>query len=97
MLAKENTACAVELQPHEALHPVHRADAHVGRQLRRARDSQRAVDAIEKYINGNGSRPPKEIRETVDRIFLARRTPLVVWTMRQRARRIYLKDIVKGG
>ena len=65
---KRNTACAVanfsrtrRFIPFTAQRESWRN--YDGREIRKG-----AVDAIEKYINGNGSRPPKEIRETVDRI-----------------------------
>jgi K+-transporting ATPase ATPase B chain len=63
-----------------------------GREIRKG-----AVDAIEKYIGGNGSAPPKEMRETVDRISRQGGTPLVVADGGRALGVIYLKDIVKGG
>ena len=70
VLAKEKYGLrGRELQPHEAHFIPFTAQTRMsgvnydGREIRKG-----AVDAIEKYINGNGSRPPKEIRETVDRI-----------------------------
>ncbi len=56
-----------------------------------------AVDAIEKYVNGNGSHAPRELREIVDRISRAGGTPLVVADNQRPLGVIYLKDIVKGG
>ncbi|MEK7831570.1 MAG: potassium-transporting ATPase subunit KdpB, partial [Acidobacteriota bacterium] len=56
-----------------------------------------AVDAIEKYVNGNGALAPKELREIVERISRAGGTPLVVADNRRPLGVIYLKDIVKGG
>jgi signal transduction histidine kinase len=55
------------------------------------------VDAIEKYIGGNGSAPPKAMRETVERISRQGGTPLVVAVGARALGVIYLKDIVKGG
>jgi K+-transporting ATPase ATPase B chain len=56
-----------------------------------------AVDAIERYVNGNGSQAPRELREIVDRISRAGGTPLVVADNKRPLGVIYLKDIVKGG
>ena len=56
-----------------------------------------AVDAIEKYVNGNGAQCPAEMRAIVERIARAGGTPLVVADNRQPLGVIYLKDIVKGG
>ncbi len=63
-----------------------------GRQIRKG-----AVDAIEKYVNGNGAQVPRELRETVERISRAGGTPLVVADNKRPLGVIYLKDIVKGG
>jgi K+-transporting ATPase ATPase B chain len=63
-----------------------------GRQIRKG-----AVDAIEKYVNGNGSVAPRELREVVERISRAGGTPLVVADNKRPLGVIYLKDIVKGG
>ncbi|HEX8999626.1 MAG TPA: potassium-transporting ATPase subunit KdpB [Blastocatellia bacterium] len=63
-----------------------------GREIRKG-----AVDAIEKYVNGNGSQAPRELREVVDRISRAGGTPLVVADNKRPLGVIYLKDIVKGG
>ncbi len=56
-----------------------------------------AVDAIEKYVNGNGAQAPRELREIVERISRAGGTPLVVADNKRPLGVIYLKDIVKGG
>lgn len=56
-----------------------------------------AVDAIERYVNGNGKQAPRELRETVERISRAGGTPLVVADNKRPLGVIYLKDIVKGG
>ncbi|MFN0111461.1 MAG: potassium-transporting ATPase subunit KdpB [Blastocatellia bacterium] len=63
-----------------------------GREIRKG-----AVDAIERYVNGNGLQAPRELRETVDRISRAGGTPLVVADNKRPLGVIYLKDIVKGG
>jgi potassium-transporting ATPase ATP-binding subunit len=99
VLAKEKYGLrGRELQPHEARFIPFTAQTRMsgvnydGREIRKG-----AVDAIEKYINGNGSRPPTEIRETVDRISRQGGTPLVVADGARALGVIYLKDIVKGG
>lgn len=56
-----------------------------------------AVDAIEKYVNGNGSQAPAQLREIVERISKSGGTPLVVADNKRPLGVIYLKDIVKGG
>ena len=56
-----------------------------------------AVDAIEKYVNGNGKQAPRELREIVERVSRAGGTPLVVADNKRPLGVIYLKDIVKGG
>jgi len=56
-----------------------------------------AVDAIERYVNGNGKQAPRELREIVERISRAGGTPLVVADNRRPLGVIYLKDVVKGG
>ena len=63
-----------------------------GREIRKG-----AVDAIAKYVSGNGAQPPAELREIVERIAKAGGTPLVVADNRKPLGVIYLKDIVKGG
>jgi K+-transporting ATPase ATPase B chain len=63
-----------------------------GREIRKG-----AVDAIEKYINANGDKCPKDMREIVDRISRAGGTPLVVAYDKRALGVIHLKDIVKGG
>ncbi len=63
-----------------------------GREIRKG-----AVDAIEKYVNGNGQQTSAELREVVERIAKAGGTPLVVADNYQPLGVIYLKDIVKGG
>ncbi len=63
-----------------------------GRQIRKG-----AVDAVEKYIAGNGHQSPAELREVVERIARAGGTPLVVADSHRPLGVIYLKDIVKGG
>jgi potassium-transporting ATPase ATP-binding subunit len=63
-----------------------------GREIRKG-----AVDAIEKYIAGNGHQSSAELREVVERIARAGGTPLVVADNYKPLGVIYLKDIVKGG
>jgi len=63
-----------------------------GREIRKG-----AVDAIEKYCNGNGAACPQDMREIVERISRAGGTPLVVAYDKRPLGVIYLKDIVKGG
>jgi len=63
-----------------------------GREIRKG-----AVDAIEKYCNGNGAFCPQDMREIVERISRAGGTPLVVAYDKRPLGVIYLKDIVKGG
>jgi potassium-transporting ATPase ATP-binding subunit len=63
-----------------------------GREVRKG-----AVDAIEKYVNGNGHQTSAELREVVERIAKAGGTPLVVADNHQPLGVIYLKDIVKSG
>ncbi len=63
-----------------------------GREIRKG-----AVDAIERYVNGNGASAPRELRETVERISRQGGTPLVVAEGRHPLGVIYLKDVVKGG
>ncbi|HEY7184534.1 MAG TPA: potassium-transporting ATPase subunit KdpB, partial [Blastocatellia bacterium] len=99
VLAKEKYGLrGRELQPHEAHFIPFTAQTRMsgvnydGREIRKG-----AVDAIEKYIGGNGSAPPKEMRETVGRIARQGGTPLVVADSGRALGVIYLKDIVKGG
>jgi len=63
-----------------------------GREIRKG-----AVDAVEKYLSGNGYVPPTELREIVERVAKAGGTPLVVADGRKALGVVYLKDIVKGG
>jgi potassium-transporting ATPase ATP-binding subunit len=67
-----------------------------GREIRKG-----AVDAIEKYVNGNsnghGQRSSDELRQIVEKIAIAGGTPLVVADGQKPLGVIYLKDIVKGG
>jgi potassium-transporting ATPase ATP-binding subunit len=99
VLAKEKYGLrGRELQPHEAHFIPFTAQTRMsgvnydGREIRKG-----AVDAIEKYIGGNGSAPPKEMREAVDRISRQGGTPLVVAVGARALGVIHLKDIVKGG
>jgi K+-transporting ATPase ATPase B chain len=63
-----------------------------GREIRKG-----SVDAIEKYISGNGHQSSAELREVVEKIAKAGGTPLVVADKNKPLGVIYLKDIVKGG
>jgi K+-transporting ATPase ATPase B chain len=63
-----------------------------GREIRKG-----AVDAVEKYVAGNGHRSPAELRDIVEKIARAGGTPLVVTDNKEPLGVIYLKDIVKGG
>jgi potassium-transporting ATPase ATP-binding subunit len=99
VLAKEKYGLrGRELQPHEAHFIPFTAQTRMsgvnydGREIRKG-----AVDAIEKYIGGNGSAPPREMRDTVDRIARQGGTPLVVAVGSRALGVIHLKDIVKGG
>jgi K+-transporting ATPase ATPase B chain len=99
VLAKEKYGLrGRELQPHEAHFIPFTAQTRMsgvnydGREIRKG-----AVDAIEKYLGGNGSAPPREMRETVDSIARQGGTPLVVAVGARALGVIHLKDIVKGG
>lgn len=63
-----------------------------GREIRKG-----AVDAIEKYVNGNGHHCPGELREAIERIAKSGGTPLVVTDNKQPLGVIHLKDVVKAG
>ncbi len=63
-----------------------------GREIRKG-----AVDAVDKYLSGNGYQTPAELTEIVERIARAGGTPLVVADSRKPLGVIYLKDIVKQG
>jgi len=63
-----------------------------GKQIRKG-----ATDAIENFIQQNGSRLPPEVLRTVDEISKLGGTPLVVTEGPRAMGTIYLKDIVKGG
>jgi K+-transporting ATPase ATPase B chain len=99
VFAKENYGMrGRELAPNEARFIPFTAQTRMsgvdwkGREIRKG-----SVDAIEKYVNGNGSAASKELREIVERIATVGGTPLVVAENRQSLGVIYLKDIVKGG
>lgn len=63
-----------------------------GREIRKG-----AVDAVERYLSGNGYVPPAELREIVERVAKEGGTPLVVADGRKAMGVVYLKDIVKSG
>ena len=99
VLAKEKYGLrGREFGPHEASFIPFTAQTRMsgvnlnGREIRKG-----AVDAIEKYVNGNGANCPKDMREIVDRISRQGGTPLVVAYDKKPLGVIYLKDIVKGG
>ena len=99
VLAKEKYGLrGREFGPHEASFIPFTAQTRMsglnlnGREIRKG-----AVDAIEKYVNGDGAACPKDMREIVDRISREGGTPLVVAYDRRPLGVIYLKDIVKGG
>jgi len=99
VLAKEKYGLrGREFGPHEASFIPFTAQTRMsgvninGREIRKG-----AVDAIEKYVNGNGAPCPKDMREIVDRISREGGTPLVVAYDKKPLGVIYLKDIVKGG
>ncbi|MGE0883854.1 MAG: potassium-transporting ATPase subunit KdpB [Blastocatellales bacterium] len=103
VLAKENYKLrGRELAAHEAhfipftaqtrMSGVDFAHNGTSREIRKG-----AVDAIERYVNGNGKQAPRELRETVERISRAGGTPLVVADNKRPLGVIYLKDVVKGG
>jgi K+-transporting ATPase ATPase B chain len=56
-----------------------------------------AADAIDKYLSGLGSPPPKELTAIVERISREGATPLVVAQNQTALGVIQLKDIIKGG
>jgi K+-transporting ATPase ATPase B chain len=87
-----------ELSPHAAVFIPFTAQTRMsgvdmdGREIRKG-----AVDAIERYVGGNGDRARVELREIVERIARSGGTPLIVADNHQPLGVIHLKDIVKGG
>jgi K+-transporting ATPase ATPase B chain len=87
-----------ELAPHEAHFIAFTAQTRMsgvdfdGREIRKG-----AVDAVERYVSGNGGGAPAAMREIVERIAKQGGTPLVVADRKRPLGVIYLKDIVKGG
>jgi K+-transporting ATPase ATPase B chain len=63
-----------------------------GREIRKG-----AVDAVDKYLSGNGHQSSGELKQVVERIARAGGTPLVVADGKEALGVIYLKDIVKQG
>jgi K+-transporting ATPase ATPase B chain len=63
-----------------------------GRQLRKG-----AGDAVISFVEAEGGRPPRELRETLDRIGREGGTPLAVARDSQVLGVIYLKDTIKEG
>jgi K+-transporting ATPase ATPase B chain len=99
VLAKEKYGLrGREFGPHEASFIPFTAQTRMsgvnlnGREIRKG-----AVDAIEKYVNGNGAQCPNDMRQIVERISREGGTPLVVAYDKKPLGVIYLKDIVKGG
>jgi potassium-transporting ATPase ATP-binding subunit len=91
-----------ELAPHEAHFIPFTAQTRMSG-VDYAQDGKRreirkgAVDAIERYVNGNGAQAPAQLREIIECISKAGGTPLVVADSKRPLGVIYLKDIVKGG
>jgi potassium-transporting ATPase ATP-binding subunit len=56
-----------------------------------------AVDAIRRYVEGNGDHFPTQLQEAIVRISLSGGTPLAVADEKHYLGIIHLKDIVKGG
>ncbi len=63
-----------------------------GREIRKG-----AMDAVRKYVEGNGGKFPSEVQTVADRIAKEGGTPLVVAERNKILGVIQLKDIVKGG
>ncbi len=99
VLAKEKYGLrGRELSPHEATFIPFSATTRMsgvdydGRQLRKG-----AADAVKRFVEEQGGRPPARLDEEVDRIARAGGTPLVVSRDNFILGVIHLKDIVKGG
>jgi K+-transporting ATPase ATPase B chain len=99
VLAKEKYGLrGRELSPHEATFIPFSAQTRMsgvdldGHELRKG-----AADAVKRFVEEQGGRPPAKLDEEVDRIARAGGTPLVVskdnWVLGV----IHLKDVVKGG
>jgi K+-transporting ATPase ATPase B chain len=56
-----------------------------------------SVDAIERFLEDQGTQLPRAVRESAERVARAGGTPLVVTENSTALGVIYLKDIVKGG
>ncbi|MGB7921849.1 MAG: potassium-transporting ATPase subunit KdpB [Pyrinomonadaceae bacterium] len=102
VLAKEKYGLrASELDSHEARFIPFTAQTRMsgvdydGREIRKG-----AVDAIERYVGGNGGNggaTTARLRSIVERVSKEGGTPLVVADNKRPLGVIYLKDIVKGG
>ena len=99
VLAKERYGLrGRELGPHEATFIPFSATTRMsgvdydGRQLRKG-----AADAVKRFVEEQGGRPPARLDEEVDKIARAGGTPLVVAQDNWILGVIHLKDIVKGG
>ncbi len=99
VLAKEKYGLrGRELSPHEATFIPFSATTRMsgvdldGQQLRKG-----AADAVKRFVEERGGRPPARLDEEVDKIARAGGTPLVVAKDNYVLGVIHLKDIVKGG
>ena len=99
VLAKERYGLrGRELGPHEATFIPFSATTRMsgvdldGRQLRKG-----AADAVKRFVEEQGGRPPARLDEEVDKIARSGGTPLVVAQDNWILGVIHLKDIVKGG
>jgi K+-transporting ATPase ATPase B chain len=99
VLAKERYGLrGRELGPHEATFIPFSATTRMsgvdldGRQLRKG-----AADAVKRFVEEQGGRPPARLDEEVEKIARSGGTPLVVSQDNWILGVIHLKDIVKGG
>jgi K+-transporting ATPase ATPase B chain len=99
VLAKEKYGLrGRELSPHEATFIPFSAQTRMsgvdldGHELRKG-----AADAVKRFVEEQGGRPPTRLDEEVDKIARAGGTPLVVSKDNWILGVIHLKDIVKGG
>jgi K+-transporting ATPase ATPase B chain len=99
VLAKERYGLrGRELQEHKARFvPFSAATRMSGVDLDGRRLRKGAADAVKRFVEEQGGRPPVLLDETVDRVARAGGTPLVVaqdnWVLGV----VHLKDVVKGG
>ena len=99
VLAKERYGLrGRELGPHEAVFIPFSASTRMsgvdmdGRMLRKG-----AADAVKRFVEEQGGRPPARLDEEVDKIARSGGTPLVVAQNNFILGVIHLKDVVKGG